>query len=85
MTITQITYGRILTVISEDTNTKINKIFTSKISNLESIISNLECFAIRLNKTVLNKTVKKIESLGFDVDVDYSYGFDHEIKIYCSL
>ena len=85
MTTTQITYGKALTVISQNLNTGLSKVFTSKVSNLVSLISGLECFAIRLNKTVLNKTIKKIESLGFSVDVDDSYGFEWEVKLYCSI
>ena len=85
MTTTQITYGKALTVISQNLNTGLSKVFTSKVSNLVSLISDLECFAIRLNKTVLNKTIKKIEALGFSVDVDNSYGFEWEVKLYCSI
>tara|TARA_R110000803_G_scaffold23069_5_gene56869 strand:- start:3322 stop:3579 length:258 start_codon:yes stop_codon:yes gene_type:complete len=85
MTTTQITYGKALTIISQNLNTGLSKVFTSKVSNLVSLISDLECFAIRLNKTVLNKTIKKIEALGFSVDVDNSYGFEWEVKLYCSI
>ena len=85
MTTTQITYGKALTVISQNLNNGLSKVFTSKVSNLVSLISDLECFAIRLNKTVLNKTIKKIEALGFSVDVDDSYGFEWEVKLYCSI
>tara|TARA_R110000823_G_C15648873_1_gene470748 strand:+ start:38 stop:295 length:258 start_codon:yes stop_codon:yes gene_type:complete len=85
MTTTQITYGKALTIISQNLNTGLSKVFTSKVSNLVSLISDLECFAIRLNKTVLNKTIKKIEALGFSVDVDDSYGFEWEVKLYCSI
>lgn len=85
MTTTQIKYGKSLTVISENLNTGISKVFTSKVSQLENIVSGLECFAIQLNNTVCKRTVKRIEALGFDVDVDESYGFDWEIKLYCSI
>lgn len=85
MTTTQITYGKVLSVVTENLKTGDNRIFTSKISQLESIISSKECFAIRLNKTVLKRTVKRIEALGFDIDIDEDYGFEWECKLYCSL
>ncbi len=83
MTITHIKYGKFLTVYTE---TKFSaKITTSKISQLENIISGLEYFTIKLNNTVCKKTIKKIEALGFDVDIDEDYGFDFESKLYCSI
>lgn len=84
MTTTQIKYGKSLTVISENSITGISKVFTAKISQLESIVLNLECFAIQLNNTVCKRTIKRIKELSFDVDVDDSYGFDWEVKLYCN-
>ena len=85
MTTTDIKYGKVLTVISENLDTKATKIFTSKISNLQNIIVNLECFAIRLNNNVCKKTIKKIEQLGFHIEIDENYGFEWESKLYCSI
>lgn len=85
MTTTQITYGKKLTVIQENLTTGLSKVFTRKIGQLESIINGLECFAIKLDNSKVNKTVKKIEALGFDCDIDDSFGFEWECKIYCSL
>jgi hypothetical protein len=83
MTTTKITYGKILTVI--ESNDGLNKVYTSKILGLDKIIAGLECFSIRISLTKVNKTLKLIESLGFLVDIDYSYGFDFECKIYCNF
>ena len=85
MITTSIKYGKILTSIQEDLNTNVSTVKTFKVSQLPSYVSNLECFSIQLNKTVLNKTIKKIESLGFSVDIDEDYGFDWEVKLYCDV
>ena len=85
MTTTQLKYGKIITSIQENLDTNISTVKTFKVSDLVSFISDLECFAIQLNKTVLKKTIKKIESLGFTVDLDESYGFEWEVKLYCSI
>lgn len=84
MLITSITYSKIITIITEDTSTSISKVETVKVSGLKDIISGLECFSIRLNNTVTRKTIKLIESLGFDVHTDDSYGFDWEVMIVCT-
>lgn len=85
MITTQIKYGKVLTSIQEDLGTKVSTIKTFKVSGLVNHISNLECFAIQLNKTVLKRTVNKIKALGFDVDIDENYGFEWEVKLYCSI
>ena len=85
MTTTQITYGKQLTVIQENLKTGLSTVFMRKVGQLDSVIDGLECFAIKLDNTKVGKTVKKIEALGFDCDVDESYGFEWESKIYCSL
>jgi len=85
MTTTQITYGKRLSVVSQDLNSNIGVVYTAKISELENIISEVDCFAIRLNNTVLKRTIKRIESLGFDITIDENYGFEWECKLYCSL
>ena len=83
MVTTFIKYGKILSVIQNEKGC--NKVFIDKISNLKNIIFDLECFSIQLSLSKLNKTLKTIKSLGFDVEVDYTYGFDFECKIYCNL
>ncbi len=85
MTTTYIKYGKVLTVMSENLDTNATKIFTSKISNLQNIIANLECFAMQLNNNVCKKTIKKIEQLGFHIEIDENYGFEYESKLYCSI
>ena len=85
MTTTQIKYGKSLTVISENLNTKVSTVSTAKVSQLESIVSGVESFAIQLNNNVISKTIKRIEALGFFVDVDDSFGFEWESKLYCSI
>jgi hypothetical protein len=84
MLITSITYNKIITVITEDTSTSVSTVKSVKVSGLKDIISDLECFSIKLNKTVTRKTVKLIESLGFDIHSDDSYGFDWETMIVCT-
>ena len=85
MMTTQIKYGKILTSVQEDLNTNVSTIKTFKVSGLVNHISNLECFAIQLNKTVLKRTINKIKSLGFEVEVDEAFGFEWEVKLYCSI
>ena len=83
MTTTHIRYNKILTTIQTINN--FTTVKNSKIGTLESIISNLESFVIHLDNTKVKKTIKKIENLGFIVDIDNDFGFDWECKIYCSL
>jgi hypothetical protein len=83
MTTTHIRYNKILTTIQTVNN--FTTVKNSKIGTLESIISNLESFVIHLDNTKVKKTIKKIENLGFIVDIDKNFGFDWECKIYCSL
>jgi hypothetical protein len=80
MTTTNIKYGKLLSVIQS--NNGINKVFTAKVSELNKIVSGLESFSIQLSLTKVNKTVKLIESLGFSTEIDNSFGFDFECKIY---
>jgi hypothetical protein len=83
MTTTNIKYGKLLTVIQS--NNGINKVFTAKVSELNKIVSGLESFSIQLSLTKVNKTVKLIESLGFSTEIDNSFGFEFECKIYCNF
>ena len=84
MTTTQIKYGKIITAIQEDLTTGKATIKTFKSSELVEFVSNLECFAIQLNNTIVKRTINKIKELGFEVDTDESFGFDWEVKIYCT-
>ena len=83
MKTTFIKYGKVLSVIQEENGC--NKVFMDKIGNLKNIVSDLECFSIQLSLSKLNKTLKTIKDLGFDVEVDNDYGFDFECRIYCNL
>jgi ribosomal protein L32E len=83
MTTTQIKYNKVLNVIQD--NNGLITVSVKKVSELETIISNLECFSIALDNSKIKKTVKIIESLGFSVDVDETYGFEWESKIYCNV
>ena len=83
MMTTQIKYNKVLNVIQE--NNGITTISMKKVGELETVISNLECFAIALDNSKVKKTVKRIEALGFGVDVDNTFGFEWESKIYCSI
>jgi hypothetical protein len=83
MTTTSIKCGKLLSVIQS--NNGINKVFTSKVSELNKIVSGLESFSIQLSLTKVNKTVKLIESLGFSTEIDNSFGFEFECKIYCNF
>jgi len=83
MTTTQIKYNKVLNVIQESNG--FTSVLVKKVSELESIISNLECFAIALDNNKIKKTVKRIEALGFDVEVDETYGFEWESKLYCNI
>ena len=83
MTTTSIKYGKNLGVIQSSNG--MNNVFTAKVSELSSIISGLECFSIQLSLNKVNKTVKIIESLGFETEIDNSYGFEFECKIYCNF
>lgn len=82
MKTTTIKYGKILTVMTEDNG--VNTIEKGKVSELPSILSDLECFSLQLSNTVLKKTVKLIDSLGFDIHEIEGYGFDWETKLVCT-
>ena len=84
MTTTQITYGKKITVIQENLDTNLSTIKTFSISKLADFVTGLDCFAVRLSNNVLNKNVNKFKKLGFDFEVDESYGFDWEVKLYCN-
>ena len=85
MIITSIKYNKIISVITENTDTKQGTVASYKVSELESVLKSLECFSMTLNKTVLKKTVKKIEALGFEIIEDSEWGFDWETKLICTI
>lgn len=85
MTTTQITYGKKIFYVQEDLKTGKNVIGSIKVSQLPDFVSNLECFDLRLSKTVLKKTLSNIEALGFEIEIEEDYGFDWEVKIYCTI
>jgi hypothetical protein len=84
MTTANITYGKSLTIIEENFDTKETKIFMLKVGELKSFISGLDCFSIQLSKSVLKKTIKAAQELGFDCEVDESFGFEWEVKMFCN-
>lgn len=83
MTITHIKYNRVLNVIQ--TIGAFTSVSTKKISELENVISNLECFVITLDNNKIKKTIKKIEAQGFTIELDESFGFEWESKLYCNI
>ena len=83
MTTMFIKYGKILSVV-KNTN-GVNSVYTEKISNISKVISGVENFSISLSLSKVNKTIKLIESLGFNVEIDNNYGFDFECKLNCTL
>ena len=83
MIITHIKYNRVLNVIQ--TVGSFTTVSTKKVGELENVISNLECFAITLDNNKIKKTIKKIESQGFTVELDESFGFEWESKLFCNI
>tara|TARA_R110000751_G_scaffold132695_5_gene235245 strand:- start:3122 stop:3400 length:279 start_codon:yes stop_codon:yes gene_type:complete len=83
MTITHIKYNRVLNVIQ--TVGAFTTVSTKKICELENVILNLESFAITLDNNKIKKTIKKIEAQGFTVELDESFGFEWESKMYCNI
>ena len=50
---------------------------------LFSFISTLENgFELTCNDTISSKTIKALESLGFNVELDSTWGFDWEVKLF---
>ena len=82
MKVTNIRYNKIATVTTEENNiTTVSTIKTRKATF--EFINTLECFAMHISNNI-EKVAAKFESMGFDVDVDYSFGFDYEAKIYAT-
>ena len=82
MTTTTLTYGKVISSVTETNNT--GKVETFKVSQLPSKLADLVSFDMRLGKSVLTKTVRLIESLGFTVSVDETYGFEWEVNLNCT-
>jgi hypothetical protein len=83
MKTTFIKYGKTLTAIQLENGVK--NIITKKVSDLGLIINGLDSFSIQLSVSKLKKTIDKIQSLGFHTEIDESYGFEYECKIYCNF
>jgi len=85
------TYNKIVTVIEGSVAIvngkeveKGGKVFTfSKKSNFYNWAKLQDSMAVRVSQNI-NGFVNKMKSLGFDVEVDESFGFDHEVKAYCN-
>ena len=85
MKVTNIKYSKIITTLQHDTDTDKYTINTLKVSKLKDYLQTLECCSIVLGTSVLKKTLKMLNSLGFQVTIDEAYGFEWEVKLYCTI
>jgi RNase H-fold protein (predicted Holliday junction resolvase) len=86
MKITSIKYSKVITAIQEDTDTKKNTITTIAATKLKDYLQTLECCSIVIGTPAkIKKTLKTLKELGFIVNIDEAYGFEWEVKLYCSI
>jgi len=75
-------YNKVATVI--ETVDNLSRVFTFKNKKqFFAYISKVEACCIVVSQAI-NKVIKTMESLDFEVIVDESFGFDYEVKLYCN-
>lgn len=87
MRTTSIKYNKVVTVLTEENGINTVKTIKNRKNALE-FISSLECFKMNLhasNQRTMYKVISKLESLGFDLDIDFNYGlYESECEIYAN-
>lgn len=72
-------YGKKITKITEANGFGIVKSFA--VSKLEQNLADVTEFDMKLGVSVLNKTVKLLKSLGFNITINEAWGFEWEVQI----
>jgi translation initiation factor 6 (eIF-6) len=78
---TSIKYGKMVTVITEVNNQGVIKTYNK--TNFLNLLPSIESFEMVIGVNI-KSVIKKIESLGFNVLVNDSWGFDWEVKLTCA-